>query len=227
LMEGLAHVGQGEPFVVLNEEEAPAIAEKFRKYINTPVLSQVKYKMKGFNAYDIEPSNLPDVMAERPIILLGKYKGKPNGTIEIEGYSGKKLVTQTINVAQNTSDTQNSALRYLWAREKLRYLDDFVGEEHADSNQIKEVVNIGLKYNLLTAHTSFIAVDETPVTDKNGKIISVKQGLPLPEGVENTAVGADFDFEAVFEIAGGTPYMLWIGVFLAACTVFVFCKKLF
>ncbi len=226
LMEGLAHVGQGEPFTVLNEEEAPAIAEKFRKYINHPVLSQVKYRMEGFNAYDMEPVNLPDVMAERPIILFGKYKGKPSGTITIEGYAGKKLVKQTINVGQNTADAQNSALRYLWAREKLRYLDDFAGEESEDSIQIKQVVDIGLKYNLLTAHTSFIAVDETPVYDKNGKIITVKQPSPLPEGVENMAVGADFDFEAVFEMGGGTPYMLWIGVFLAAITLFVFVRKI-
>jgi Ca-activated chloride channel family protein len=227
LMEGLAHVGQGEPFIVLNEEEAPAIAEKFRKYINTPVLSQVKYKMEGFDAYDIEPLNLPDVMAERPIILFGKYKGKPSGTITIEGYSGKKLLKQSINVGQNIADAQNTALRYLWAREKLRYLDDFVGEEQADSSQIKQVVDIGLKYNLLTAHTSFIAVDETPVYDKNGKIITVKQGLPLPEGLENTAVGADFDFEAVFEMGGGTPYLLWLFGLVAVVAVFGFMRKLF
>ncbi len=102
LMEGLAHVGQGEPFIVLNEEEAPKIANKFRQYINTPLLSQVKYTLNGFDAYDIEPLNLPDVMAERPILLFGKYKGTPSGSITIEGYSGRKLVTQTINVAQNT-----------------------------------------------------------------------------------------------------------------------------
>ncbi len=109
----------------------------------------------------------------------------------------------------------------------MRYLDDFAGIE-VDSNQIKQVVDIGLKYNLLTAHTSFVAIDETPVTDKNGKIISVKQGLPLPEGVENTAVGADFDFEAVFELGGsGTPFMLWIGLFLAAVTVLGLFRKLF
>jgi Ca-activated chloride channel homolog len=227
LMEGLAHVGQGEPFIVLNEEEAPPIAEKFRKYINRPVLSQVKYKMTGFDAYDMEPSNLPDVMAERPIILFGKYKGKPSGTIEIEGFAGKKRVKQTIKVGENTADAQNTALRYLWAREKLRYLDDFAGEEKEDSSQIKEVVDIGLKYNLLTAHTSFIAVDETPVYDKNGNIIKVKQGLPLPEGLENMAVGADFDFEAVFEMGSGTPWMLWIGVFLGAIALFVFVRKLF
>jgi Ca-activated chloride channel homolog len=226
LMEGLAHVGQGEPFVVLDENEAPAVAEKFRQYINTPVLSQVKYKMAGFNAYAIEPVNLPDVMAERPIVLFGKYKGKPSGTITIEGYSGKQLVKQTINVGENTADAQNTALRYLWAREKLRYLDDF-NPNGDDSSSIKEVVDIGLKYNLLTAHTSFIAVDETPALDKNGKIITIKQPSLLPEGVGNTAVGADISFEEVFNLGGGSSNMLWLFACLTALAVVTLLRKRF
>jgi Ca-activated chloride channel homolog len=227
LIEGLAHVGQGEPYIILNQEEAPKIAEKFRKYINTPVLSQVKYKMEGFNAYDMEPLKLPDVMAERPIILFGKYKGKPSGSITIEGYAGKKLVKQTINVGENTADAQNSALRYLWAREKLRYLADFGQGSNDDEKYTQQIVDIGLKYNLLTAHTSFIAVDETPVVAANGKIKTVNQSLPLPEGVENSAVGADFDFEGVFEMGGGTPFMLWVGVLLVVIAVGFYCKKMF
>ena len=227
LMEGLAHIGQGQPFFVLKEEDAPVVAESFRKYVNTPVLSQVKYALNGFDAYDIQPTNLPDVMAERPIMLFGKYRGKPTGSITIEGFSGKKTVKQTINVAKNVADSQNSALRYLWAREKLRYIADFNQDNRNDSAQIQTVVDLGLKYNLLTAHTSFIAVDETPVLDKNGKIISVKQPSLLPEGVENMAVGADYAFDAVFDMASGTPFMMWFGVILAAATVFLFMKKLF
>ncbi|MBL7814354.1 MAG: VWA domain-containing protein [Saprospiraceae bacterium] len=227
LMEGLAHVGQGEPFIIENDSAADAQAEKFRKYINTPVLSQIKYKMEGFNAYDIEPLNVPDVMAERPIILFGKYKGKPSGSIVIEGYSGRKLIKQTINVGQNVADAQNSALRYLWAREKLRYLDDFNQDNSDDSTHIQQVVDLGLKYNLLTAHTSFVAVDETPVVDENGKLVTVKQPSALPEGVENTAVGADFSFEEVFEMGSRLPSFMWLGFVLAAAVVFIFTRKMF
>ena len=206
LIEGFAHVGQGEPFVVLNESEAAITAEKFRQYINTPVLTQVKYSFEGFDAYDIEPLTLPDVMSERPIILFGKYRGKPQGKIKIEGFAGKKLMTQTIDIGQNTADNNNKALRYLWAREKLRYLSDFAQAQESDELN-KQVLDLGLKYNLLTSQTSFIAVDETPVFDANGNILTVKQGLPLPEGVEISAVGADIAFEEVFDFAKkGLPH---------------------
>jgi len=45
-----------------------------------------------------------------------------------------------------------------------------------------------LRYNLLTAYTSFIAVD-TMVRNEDGSITSVKQPLPLPQGVSDYAVG--------------------------------------
>jgi Ca-activated chloride channel family protein len=41
---------------------------------------------------------------------------------------------------------------------------------------------------LLTAYTSFVAVD-TRVRSKDGQVITVKQPLPLPQGVSDYAVG--------------------------------------
>jgi len=47
---------------------------------------------------------------------------------------------------------------------------------------------LGLTYNLLTAYTSFVAVDEV-VRNPGGQGQEVKQPLPLPKGVSNLAVG--------------------------------------
>jgi len=73
---------------------------------------------------------------------------------------------------------------------EIKFLDDY-NEYSEDSAKVKEVTELGLKYNLLTAYTSFIAVDKTEVVDKNGKQTTVEQPLPLPENVSNYAVGAD------------------------------------
>lgn len=51
------------------------------------------------------------------------------------------------------------------------------------------MLNLGLKYNLLTAYTSFIAID-SEVRNNTGETATVKQPLPLPEGVNNNAVGS-------------------------------------
>ncbi|MBR7167397.1 MAG: TonB family protein, partial [Bacteroidales bacterium] len=62
----------------------------------------------------------------------------------------------------------------------------------ADSSISKEITRLGLKYGLMTKYTSFIAIDEE-IVEKDGKPVTVKQPLPLPEGVSNDAVGGGRD----------------------------------
>jgi Ca-activated chloride channel homolog len=81
----------------------------------------------------------------------------------------------------------NSALRQLWARKKIVGLSDF-NFSGGDSEKKTEITNLGLKYNLLTAYTSFIAVHEI-VRNPEAKSQDVNQPLPLPAGVSDLAVG--------------------------------------
>jgi Ca-activated chloride channel family protein len=194
LMEGMAHVGQSTPFIVTEQSEADGVAERFREYIKTPVMTQVRTRIEGFDAYDIEPTTIPDVLAERPVLIYGKYRGNPSGKIGIGGFSGGRAHAEIINVAEAKASPKNSALRYLWAREKIRLLDDYNSVSYGADNSKEEVTELGLKYNLMTAHTSFIAVDSR-VVKKNGKLVTVKQAVPLPENVENSAVGFDLGME--------------------------------
>lgn len=189
LIEGMAFAGGGEPFVVTKKEEAARQAERFREYINTPVLTHIGFATKGFKAYDVEPIAIPDMMAERPILIYGKYKGKATGKITLIGKVGRKNWKETFDLSKYKADTANAALRYLWARERIKYLDFLVGEYANESNPIaKTILELGLKYNLMTNYTSFIAIDEV-VVNKDGKITTVKQPVPMPEGVSDAAIG--------------------------------------
>ncbi|MCC8147163.1 MAG: TonB family protein [Bacteroidales bacterium] len=190
LIEGMAFMGSGEPLIITKEKEAAKQAEAFRSYINTPVLTQIKMNYGSFDAYDVEPVSVPDMLAERPVVLFGKYKGKPTGKITLSGKVGRKTYKQSFDLEKITPDNSNSAIRYLWARERIKLLDYFVSENTSQSEQdIKTITELGLKYNLMTNYTSFIAIDEQIVRDENGQLITVKQALPLPEGVSDYAVG--------------------------------------
>ncbi len=81
LIEGLASAGKGEPFVLTNKSDAKKGAKKFRKYIEAPVLTDIEINIAGMDAYDVEPLNVPDVFAERPIVVFGKYKGSAYGKL--------------------------------------------------------------------------------------------------------------------------------------------------
>jgi Ca-activated chloride channel family protein len=200
LIEGVAHAGQGEPFIVTRPEESAKAAAKFRRYIQSPVLTGVHVAFKGFETYDVEPAKSPDLFAERPIVVFGKWRGEPKGSVEISGTSGKDVFHASVPVGAAAMDDQHRALSYLWARARLTNLFDFAQGEDKDS--IAEITSIGLSYSLLTPYTSFVAVHEV-VRNESGQGESVDQPLPLPLGVSDLAVGGGV-------ATGAEPELYWI-----------------
>jgi len=187
IMEGMARVGMGEPFIIEKPEAAAAQAEKFRRYIQSPVLTDIKVSFGGFDAYDVEPEHVPDALAERPIVIAGKWRGPDNGAIKVTGMSAQGEFSQAVSVAEFPPSAANSALRYLWARQRIQMLADY-NNLREDSGRVKEVTRLGLKYNLLTNYTSFVAIDRK-VRNVGGRQEVVEQALPMPEGVSDYAVG--------------------------------------
>ncbi len=187
LIEGMAHCGRGEPLIVTDPSEAASRAEKFREYIREPVLTQIKVDFKGLDTYDVEPPSVPDVLANRPVIVFGKYKGKPSGTVRVSGYSGSGEYEVQLQVEPGMAEESNVALRYLWARHRIKTLSDY-NKLRRDDERVKQVTSLGLTYNLLTDYTSFVAIDSL-VRNTEGEPTSVAQPLPLPQGVSNLAVG--------------------------------------
>ncbi|MBN1931701.1 MAG: TonB family protein [Desulfobacterales bacterium] len=187
LIEGMARVGMGEPFIITRPEEAVQKAENFRKLIQSPVLTGIKLDFNGFDVYDVQPLRIPDVMAERPVIVFGKWRGKPKGYIRLSGTTGNYPYEKELNVTQFKPLETNSALCYLWARHRISLLSDYNRLNPSD-NRVQEVTHLGLTYNLLTAYTSFVAIDNQ-VRLENGQALTIKQPLPLPQGVSDYAVG--------------------------------------
>ncbi|MGB8931519.1 MAG: VIT and VWA domain-containing protein [Anaeromyxobacteraceae bacterium] len=187
LVEALARAGQGEPFVVLSPQKASAAAARLQVVVEQPVLSRLSYRFEGFDAREVAPMTLPDLLAERPLVLFGKWRGEPRGRIVIRGQGANGPVETTIDVGRSTPRAENAPLRVLWARKWVELLDD---ERHlGPAKEIEEAItDLGLSHRILTAFTSFVAVD-SEVVNRTGRSATVKQPLPLPEGVENGAVG--------------------------------------
>ena len=187
LIEGIAKSGQGEPFVVTKPEQAAAAASRFRDYVRSPVLTDTRVTFRDFETYGVEPPAIPDLLAKRPLILFGKYRGKPAGSIEVSGRTADGAYRRVFRVRDTKPLPQHAPLRYLWARSRVARLTYFNAQgENPETG--KEVTALGLEYSLLTPYTSFIAVLDV-VRNPDAKAADVDQPLPLPEGVSNNAVG--------------------------------------
>ena len=189
LMEGLARAGMGEPFIITKPEQAAREAARFRRMIESPVLTSVKARFEGLDVYDVEPAQLPDVLGERPVIVFGKWRGeaaRPGGDRRPE--RDRPLSQRHRRRRPHGQDT--SALRYLWARHRIAALSDQESLEGGDSHR-KRITELGLQYNLLTQYTSFLAVDHIVRNLAPQDTPSVNQPSPMPQGVSNLAIGAE------------------------------------
>lgn len=204
LIEGVARAGQGEPFVVTGSDAAADAAVTFRRYIESPVLTGIDVRFAGFDAYDVEPKKIPDLFANRPIVVFGKWRGAVGGTVELAGRTGRGPYRASIAVAQTRPDESHRALRQLWARTRIANLADF-GIGVPDEDHVERITSLGLMYGLLTRYTSFVAVHEIVRNAEGGD--DVDQPNPLPLGVSDSAVGVT---------SGAEPEFVWVVAALLA-----------
>jgi Ca-activated chloride channel family protein len=207
LIEGMARAGMGEPFVVLGPEEAPEAVERFCRYVQSPLLTGIRVRFDGFEAYDIEPSTVPDLLAERPMVVFGKWRGRPAGRAVVTGFGGSGPFEQSLEISHVSPAAENQALRYLWARSRVADLCD----RAAGEAEKRALVELGLRYNLLTPYTSFIAVHEE-IRNPAGGAEDVDQPLPLPHGVSDRAIGMGM---------GDEPGMLWLVTGVVLCGLWI------
>lgn len=183
LIEGLARAGGAEPFVVTHAGEATQAAQRFQQYVSSPVLTHAQVAFDGFEAFDVQPARVPDVFAQRPVVIMGKYDGNARGLVHLTGTAGNSSFSSTLHVAEFPPDPANAALRSLWARTRVTSLTDLEAQAPSEEGP-QEITALGLKYGIMTAFTSFVAVDSL-VQNPGGMQNTVRQPLPLPQGVSN------------------------------------------
>lgn len=206
LIEGIAAAGMGEDFVVTEESEAGEAAERFRTYVEAPLFTDIQVEFDGMEVYGTEPSGIPALYASRPIVIYGKWRGEPGGTVRITGKRGEEDFAEEIPVTEECISPENEAIQYLWARKRVEMLTDYSSKT---GDQVKkEVTSIGLKYSMVTPYTSFVAVVEE-VRNPEGDSKDVNQPNKLPFGVSGLAVGGGY-------MTGAEPGGMLPGLLLGA-----------
>jgi Ca-activated chloride channel family protein len=178
----MARLGAGTvAYLSLNDDANKVMADYYER-IAHPALSDISVDLGSMQASDVFPKKIPDLFVGRPVVITGRFKGQVPDTICVRGKIGG--VAQEIAV--KTSPTENgtkNALPAVWARAKIADLsDDALGHPElvaANPDQIKQVA---LEYGLMSAYTSFVAVDSSQVT-KGDHGTTVNVPVPVPDGV--------------------------------------------
>lgn len=187
LVEGLARAGGGTFHVAHDANEARKEAPRLVQAMGAPVLTDLSLQIEGLDAYDLEPPVLPDLYADRPVVVVGKYRGTPKGKIRLSAHAADRSFVRAVDVASTRVMAENAALRPLWARRKLQRIADDRALVDGGADP-KTITRLGLKYGLLTDYTSFVAVDSEGGAAQGDKR-TVEQPAPHPHGMSSGDIG--------------------------------------
>jgi exosortase K len=203
LIEGVARAGLGEPFVVSDAAQAPAAAARFRRYVQYPLLTGVHVAYEGFDAYDVTPAFLPDVLAERPS-LPGQVAGFARRPRRDHRHHGHRALPTRARRVGDPPDGQNRALRVWRARPSPSWPTGVASLPDGVRRRIT-----GLASSTTCSPATRRSWPCTMVVNPSGNGVAVHRPLPLPQGVSDLAVGG--------VAVGDEPGLLWLaaGMFLA------------
>ncbi len=175
LLKDLARTTGGSNYWIRPGEDYDRAASQMVSYVSGPVIRDLK--IVG-GPRDAEVAGLQDLYPSRPTLLAIRSKGSlRNCSIQGAYADGSIFELEIPAIAGETSKIGAA----LWAKMRMRELDDR-----------DQIINLSLRYGILSAHTSFVAVSEKEVPGK----LPMKVEIPvlLPEG---------WDFDAVYEKTAG------------------------
>jgi Ca-activated chloride channel family protein len=129
---------------------------------------------------EVYPRRTPDLFVGRPVIFTGRCRNR-SGTVRVHGNAAGRPVSLTVN-AGVAKPVKEPALPKVWARMKISDLMERALDGGNDADLAHTIRHVALDYNLLSAHTAFVAVDAAHRTTGD-PAIKTPVAVPVPEGV--------------------------------------------
>ena len=179
-MTKAAEFGRGT-FTFISDVNAveKKMSELYAK-VESPVLSDIQVSFDGVEPASAEvwPDRIPDLYLGEPVLVGARFDHVPTAIRVTGRRDGEPF--ETVTPLQQAE--AGHGIDVLWARRKIQSLVDGLHEGDDPGAVRAQVVSLGLTHHLITAHTSLVAVDLTPVRPGNQSLESATVPVNLPNG---------------------------------------------
>ncbi len=146
---------------VLPEGDLEVKLSTFFSKIKDPVLASPTIKFTGdVRVTKMYPAPLPDLFRGDQLILAGRYSGKGDSAVIIEGTVNgvKRKFTYEVNFPRTADD--HEFIPRLWATRRVGYLLDEI-RLRGESGEVRdEVTDLARKYGIVTPYTAYLIVED-------------------------------------------------------------------
>ena len=182
LLDRMAELSRGEVEYVGLQDDGSTAARRLHERIRNPLLTDVEVDFGALPVTDVYPKRIPDLFSAKPVIIKGRFAAGARGTIQLKGKMSGREFSRSIPVDFSSASRSDDAIAKTWARSKIA---DLMNGDAAAAQA--EVTQLGLAHRLMTQFTSFVAVEESYITEA-GKTRRVEVAVEMPEGVSYEGV---------------------------------------
>ncbi len=182
LIEGMARVGRGASEIVLSGEGLDEAVARLYKRLDRPLLTDLELSFRGMEVTELYPERLPDLFAGQPLVVVGRYRrtdGPP--AVELKGKLGTRPYRRELLLELQRAPEEQPVVGTLWARRKIDHLS--FRNRHVQPEDVEAIAELGLRFKLVTAYTSFVAVEKELLADPGLPLTQVLMPNELPKGV--------------------------------------------
>ena len=191
LIDGVAKQGSGMSGVLGLNTNPKELVRQIVTRIHRAQLADIQIDWGQLSVYETYPRRIPELWAGSPMILFGRYAAGGETEITLSGTAEGTPLTYPLEVTLPDADPTHDVLAKVWARKKIEDLSAQMDDTETPE-VIEEITRIVLDYRLMSQYTSFVAVDESEISDFSQQPTRPRRvvvPVPLPEGV---------DFQGIF-----------------------------
>ncbi len=189
LMRRLAELGRGQCRFIRSHQDIGNVMGDFFRTIDQPAMTNVRLNWRSADAQLLSsaityPQLCPDVYIDRPVQLVAKLPRNFNGALNVSGTVEVQQIQHRFEM-KTAAHVQHKAVPTLFGQATVNDLM-YQRLRTTDASQLetlrKQVVQTALTYQLVTAFTSRIAVEEQITRAPDGTLASVRVPTTLPKG---------------------------------------------
>jgi Ca-activated chloride channel family protein len=182
---------------VLPDEDLEVKVSSFFSKIKEPVLANPTLTFTdGIRATKLYPSPLPDLFKGEQLVMVGRYSGKGDAAIIVEGSvnGAPRKFTYEVNFPAEASDSE--FIPRLWATRRVGYLLDEI-RLHGENSELRdEVTELARKYSIVTPYTAYLILEDESQHNVPVRMRSL-QSFDADGGARTEAAKAWSDFKDV------------------------------
>lgn len=193
-MRKAAELGRGSFTHIGDVAEVSERMTELLHKLEQPAVTDIVVRWPDGLAAEMYPATVPDIYAGLPVTFSARLPGitldRLAGRLAIEGRDGDATWRHGIEVERARPGAGVAAV---WARAKLFAIEDSQWRG-TDPARVREAATAhALAYDLVSAYTSLVAVDEEVVRPREETLASAQMPTNLPQG---------WEYEKVFGPAG-------------------------